>query len=47
MSLFAIVEAPTISLRRVMGSFGPLSILNSSSRSLEIIGGTESLGAAE
>jgi hypothetical protein len=38
MSLFTTVEAPTISLRQVFGSLGPLSILTSSSRSLEIVG---------
>jgi hypothetical protein len=38
MSLFTTVEAPMISLRQVFGSLGPLSILTSSSRSLEIVG---------
>jgi hypothetical protein len=38
MSLFTTVEAPTISLRQVLGSLGPLNILTSSSKSLEIIG---------
>jgi hypothetical protein len=37
-SLFTIVEAPMISLRQVLGSLGPLNILTSSSRTLEIIG---------
>jgi hypothetical protein len=38
MSLFTTVEAPTISLWQVLGSLGPLNILTSSSRSLEIVG---------
>jgi hypothetical protein len=38
MSLFTTVEAPTISLRQVLGSLGPLNILTSNSRSLEIVG---------
>jgi hypothetical protein len=38
MSLFTIVVVPTISLLRVMGSFGPLNTLIPSSRSLEIDG---------
>jgi hypothetical protein len=37
MSLFTTVEAPTISLWQVLGSLGPLNILTSSSRSLEIV----------
>jgi hypothetical protein len=38
MSLFTTVEAPTISLRQVLGSLGPLNILTSSSRRLEFVG---------
>jgi hypothetical protein len=38
MSLFTIVEVPMISLPQVLGSLGPLNILTSSSRSLEIVG---------
>jgi hypothetical protein len=38
MSLFTTVEAPTISLSQVLGSLGPLNILTSSSKSLEIVG---------
>jgi hypothetical protein len=36
MSLFTTVEAPTISLRQVLGSLGPLNILTPSGRGLEI-----------
>jgi hypothetical protein len=38
MSLFTTVEAPTISLRQVLGSLGPLNIPPSSSWSVEIVG---------
>jgi hypothetical protein len=43
MSLFTTVIAHTISLLRVLGSLGSLSTLIPSSRSLEVVGGTESL----
>jgi hypothetical protein len=43
MSLFTTVEAPMISLRQVLGSLGPLNILTSSSRSLEIVGALDQL----
>jgi hypothetical protein len=45
MSLVSIAVAPTICLHWVLGSLGPLNTLISSSRSLEIFGGTESLDA--
>jgi hypothetical protein len=38
MSLFTTVEAPMINLRQVLGSLGPMNILTSSSRSVEIVG---------
>jgi hypothetical protein len=38
MCLFTIVEAPMIGLWSVLGSLGPLNILTSSNKSLEIIG---------
>jgi hypothetical protein len=38
MSLVSTVVAPTISMQWVLGCLGPLSILNPSSRSLEIVG---------
>jgi hypothetical protein len=37
-SLYTTVEAPTMNLRQVFGSLGPLNILTSSRRSLEIVG---------
>jgi hypothetical protein len=37
MSLFTIVEAPTIILRQVLSSLGPLNILTPSGRGLEIV----------
>jgi hypothetical protein len=43
MSFFSTVGAPMISLQWVLGSLGPLSTLIPSSRSLDIVGGTESL----
>jgi hypothetical protein len=38
MSLFPIVEAPTISLRQVLGYLGPLNILTPNSMGLKIVG---------
>jgi hypothetical protein len=38
MSLLSIVEAPSISGWQILGSLGPMNILTSSSRGLEIIG---------
>jgi hypothetical protein len=46
MSLFTTVIAPTIRLLRVLGSLGSLNTLIPSSRSLKVVGGTESLDAA-
>jgi hypothetical protein len=46
MSLFTTVIAPTITLLRVLGSLGSLNTLIPSSRSLEVVGGTESPDAA-
>jgi hypothetical protein len=43
MSLFTTVIAPTISLLSVLGSLGSLNTLIPISRSLEVIGGAESL----
>jgi hypothetical protein len=43
MSLFTTVEAPTINLWQVLGSLGPLKILTSNSRSLEIVGALNDL----
>jgi hypothetical protein len=45
MSLFTTVIAPTIRLLRVLGSLGSLNTLIPSSRSLKVVGGTESLDA--
>jgi hypothetical protein len=46
MSLFTTVVAPMISLLRVLGSLGHLNTLIPSRRSLEIVGGAESLDDA-
>jgi hypothetical protein len=43
MSLFTTVIAPTVSLLRVLGSLGSLNTLIPSSRTLEVVGGAESL----
>jgi hypothetical protein len=46
MSLFTTVIAPTVSLLRVLGRLGSLNTLIPCSRSLEVVGGTESPDAA-